>query len=239
MAPQSFSSGALLLFALPVGVIVIFRARWFSGGLKVLYGFTRMVLQLTLLGYVLVYLFSARHPYPVLAALGVMLSASAWIALHPLKKKGLYLFARALAAIFLGAGGTLALALFGVLSLSPWWNPRYLLPLAGMTFYGALNGLSLAAERFFSARSMGASPEEARNQAYRAALIPYLNSLFSAGLVSIPGMMTGQILAGVSPLVAVKYQILIMLMIFSSAGLSALFFLFFVVKGESRKEGKR
>ncbi len=238
MAPKAFSPWDLLLFALPLSFIIFFRERWFSGGRTVLYGFLRMSLQLTLLGYLLVYVFEAESPYPVAGALLVMLSASAWIALNPLKKRGLHLFGTALKSIFLGAGSSLSLAVFGVLSLSPWWYPRYLLPIAGMTFSAALNGVSLAAERFFAARSLGAALEEARNQAYQTALIPYLNSLFSAGLVSIPGMMTGQILAGVSPLLAVKYQILIMALIFSSAGLSSLFFLFFVVKEHSKKEGE-
>ncbi len=239
MAPKAFSPWDLLLFALPLSFIVFFRERWFGGGRTVLYAFLRMSLQLTLLGYLLVYVFEAESPYPVAGALFVMLSASAWIALSPLKKRGLPLFATALKSILLGAGSSLSLAVFGVLSLSPWWYPRYLLPLAGMTFSAALNGVSLSAERFFAARNLGAAPHEARNQAYRTALIPYLNNLFSAGLVSIPGMMTGQILAGVSPLLAVKYQILIMALIFSSAGLSALFFLLFVVKEHLKKEGER
>ncbi len=230
MAPKDFSPWALLIFALPIGVVIYFRQRWFSEGGKVLYAFSRMILQLTLLGYVLVAIFAARSPWPVLAALTVMLSASAWIALNPLKNRGKKLFGVALKSILLGGGGSLGLAIFGVLSLSPWWLPRYLLPIAGMTFSASLNGVSLAAERFFSARQMGLSAGEARAQAYRTALIPYINNLFSAGLVSIPGMMTGQILAGVSPLLAVKYQILIMSLILSSAGLSSLFFLSFIVK---------
>lgn len=219
-----------MLFGIPVGIVLFWSQKWFSGAGKILYGFFRMSLQLTLLGYVLVFLFRAQSPYPVIGALVVMLSAAAWIALHPLKERRLSLLLQAFKSILLGAGASLALAVYGVLSLSPWWCPRYLLPLAGMTFSAALNGVSLAAERFFAVLELGASPLEARHQAYRTALIPYLNSLFSAGLVSIPGMMTGQILAGVSPLLAVKYQILIMALIFSSAGLSSLFFLGFVIK---------
>ncbi|OAQ21220.1 ABC transporter permease [Thermosulfurimonas dismutans] len=238
MTPKIFSPWALLLFGIPIGLIVFFREKWFSGGKKVIYGFLRMTIQLTLLGYLLVFVFGIESPYPVLAAMIVMVSSSAWIALGPLKKRGLQLFWTALKSILLGAGSSLSLAVFGVLSLSPWWYPRYILPLAGMTFSAALNGVSLAAERFFAAQNLGANPQEARSQAYQAALIPYLNNLFSAGLVSIPGMMTGQILAGVSPLLAVKYQILIMALIFSSAGLSSLFFLFFVVK-EHRNTGGR
>ena len=219
-------------------MIIFFYEKWLSGGKRIVYGFVRMTLQLTLLGYVLIFLFGAEKPFLVLTALGIMLLSSAWVALGPLKKRDIRLWITALKSIFLGAGGSLLLAVFGVLSLSPWWHSRYLLPLAGMTFSAALNGVSLAAERFLAAQNLGLSPRKARSQAYQAALIPYLNTLFSAGLVSIPGMMTGQILAGVSPLLAVKYQILIMALIFSSAGLSSLFFLFFVVKEHRDQGGK-
>ena len=70
--------------------------------------------------------------------------------------------------------------------------------------------------------------EEARLTAYQAAMIPVINSLFAVGLVSLPGMMTGQILSGVSPLIASRYQIMVMCMIFSAAGISTAVFLAFV-----------
>ena len=81
--------------------------------------------------------------------------------------------------------------------------------------------MSLAAERFESETTRGIRYVEARNTAMDAALIPQINALLAVGLVSLPGMMTGQILSGVEPLVAVKYQIVVMCMIFSSAGLGA------------------
>ncbi|MHA2032017.1 MAG: ABC transporter permease, partial [Candidatus Kariarchaeaceae archaeon] len=67
--------------------------------------------------------------------------------------------------------------------------------------------------------------EEARNIALKASLIPITNSLFAVGLVSIPGMMTGQILSGVSPLIAARYQIMVMCMVFGAAGISSAIFL--------------
>ena len=67
---------------------------------------------------------------------------------------------------------------------------------------------------------------EARNRALNASLIPAINSLFAVGLVSFPGMMTGQILSGVEPLVAARYQIMVMCMIFGSAGIAAACYLF-------------
>ena len=84
-----------------------------------------------------------------------------------------------------------------------------------------MNSVSLAAERFETEMARGSSYIEARNTALKTALIPITNSLFAVGLVSLPGMMTGQILSGVPPLVAVRYQIMVMCMLFASAGLTA------------------
>ena len=84
-----------------------------------------------------------------------------------------------------------------------------------------MNAVSLAGERAQAEASRGVGFLETRRIALQAALIPITNSLFAVGLVALPGMMTGQILSGVSPLVAAKYQIVVMLMLFGVAGLSA------------------
>ena len=130
-------------------------------------------------------------------------------------------------ALLLGGGINLALITSGVLQLDPWYEPRYMIPLAGMTFANAMTSISLAAERAQSELNHGASWEEAKTTAFHAAMIPVINALLAVGLVSLPGMMTGQILSGVSPLVAARYQIMIMCLIFSSAGLATAIFLTF------------
>ena len=111
-----------------------------------------------------------------------------------------------------------------------------MIPLAGMVFANAMYSVSLAAERYYSERTEGFNAVTARNKAMQAALIPVINALFAVGLVSLPGMMTGQILSGVSPLIAVRYQIMVMLMIFSSAGISTALFLYWIsrVQADSR-----
>ena len=119
----------------------------------------------------------------------------------------------------------MALITQGVLRLEPWFEPRYLIPLGGMIFANAMNAVSIAAERFSAERAGGAEYLSARQAALRAALIPLINSLFAVGIVSLPGMMTGQILSGVDPLVAARYQIMVMGMVFGSGGLSAACFL--------------
>ena len=89
-----------------------------------------------------------------------------------------------------------------------------------------MNAVSLAAERFEAECDRAHTYIDARNTALQSSLIPVTNTLFAVGLVSLPGMMTGQILSGVSPLVAAKYQIVIMCMVFGASGISAALYLF-------------
>ena len=98
-----------------------------------------------------------------------------------------------------------------------------------------MNSISLAAERLDAEINRNESYQTARNIAFNASLIPIINSLFAVGLVSLPGMMTGQILSGVSPFIAARYQIMVMCMIFGSAGLSTACFLIFTKAFFSKK----
>jgi putative ABC transport system permease protein len=123
------------------------------------------------------------------------------------------------------------------ISPDPWYDPRYAIPILGMILGNTMNGVSVGLDRLVSgavvrraaieARLMlGATASEAMRgvsrEAMRAGLIPTVNGMAAAGLVSLPGMMTGQILAGVEPVEAVKYQILIMFLIAGGTGLGLL-----------------
>ena len=210
----------LALGFVPVLVVVWIMYRWSLNSGYALYALARMMLQLLGIGYVLTYIFAVNNPAIILSILTVMLTVASWIALGPVKDKRRYLYLRVLACISLGGVTTLAVVSIGVLRLDPWFAPQILIPLAGMIFANAMNVLSLAIERFESELEIGASYEEARQRAFRASLIPIINSLLAVGLVSLPGMMTGQIISGVSPLVAVRYQIVVMCMIFGASGIS-------------------
>ena len=120
--------------------------------------------------------------------------------------------------IALGGGIPLFIMTQAVIELQPWYEPRYMVALGGMVFANAMNNVSLAAERFGAELNREADYITARNTAFNASMIPVINSLFAVGLVSLPGMMTGQILSGISPFIAARYQIMVMCMIFSSAG---------------------
>ncbi len=190
-----------------------------------LYAMARMVLQLLLIGYFLIYIFKTETGAVVLLVLAVMLIAASWISLRTVAQQRKTLYIKALISITLGGGITLILVTQVVIGLDPWYQPSYMIPLAGMIFANAMTAISLASERLSSELTNDKNYRQASAQAYQAALIPVVNALFAVGLVSLPGMMTGQILSGVSPLIAARYQIMVMAMIFGASGLSVLFFL--------------
>ena len=210
----------LALIFVPALVVVWIMYRWSLNSGNALYALARMMLQLLAIGYVLTYIFAVNSAAIILIILTVMLMVASWIALGPVKHKRRYLYLRVLGSISLGGVTTLAIVAIGVLRLDPWFTPQVLIPLAGIIFANAMNVLSVAIERFESELLAGTPYEEARHKAFRASLIPIINSLLAVGLVSLPGMMTGQIISGVSPLLAVRYQIVVMCMIFGASGIS-------------------
>ena len=222
---SEISSQGLAVAFLPVAVVVGIMFRWSAGAQTALYATFRMLVQLLLIGYVLIYIFDSNQPVFIIAVLAIMLTVASWIAIRPLQEKHSTVYLNSLVAISVGGLLTLALVSQLVLHVDPWFSPRYLVPLAGMIFAGAMNAVSLAAERLYSEHERGTSQVEARRIAFQAALIPITNSLFAVGLVALPGMMTGQILSGVSPMVAVKYQIVVMTMLFGVSGISAALYL--------------
>ena len=215
----------LILAMVPTAIVVAIMVRWSAGAKTALYATFRMLLQLLLIGYVLVYIFEADHPAIIVGVLMVMLAAASWISIRPVRNKQPHVFADALLSITVGGVLTLALISQVVIGVEPWFSPRYVVPLAGMIFAGAMNSVSLAAERLQAETERGTPRPEARRIALQASLIPIINSLFAVGLVALPGMMTGQILSGVSPLIAAKYQIVVMSMLFGVSGISAALYL--------------
>ena len=109
--------------------------------------------------------------------------------------------------------------------MQTWFEPSLVIPIAGMIFANSMNTVSLAAERFESEFKQEKDYIKARRIALDASLIPQINSLFAVGLVALPGMMTGQILSGVDPIIAVRYQIMVMWMTFESGGLASVLYL--------------
>lgn len=224
-ALNAISTQGLILAFLPALVVIGIMFLWSAGAKTAIYATLRMLIQLLLIGYVLVYIFSADEPGIIVAVLAVMLLAASWIAIRPVQHRQPHVYLNALVAISIGGLLTLVLVSQFVISVNPWFSPRYVVPLAGMIFAGAMNTVSLAAERMQAEIDRQISYPEARRIALQASLIPMINSLFAVGLVSLPGMMTGQILSGVSPMVAAKYQIVVMSMLFGVSGISSALYL--------------
>ncbi len=215
----------LALAFIPVFAVVAVMHRWRVGAGKGVYANARMLVQLVVIGYVLTYIFEADSPWVIVAVLAVMTLASAWIAMRPLRASSVRLY-----AVFLAALGSTGFAVFWlvtqlVLDVERWFEPSLVVPIAGMIFANAMNTVSLTAERYEAELGHGADHSEARRTAFDAGLIPQINSLLAVGLVALPGMMTGQILAGVDPLVATRYQIVVMCMVFGAGGLGAAVYL--------------
>ena len=215
----------LALSFIPILASVFIFYWWSIETRTTFYALSRMLFQLILVGYLLNYLFAAEHDIILIAVLCVMILVSAWIALRPLAQKNFQLYLKSLLAIAFSGTLILFFTLEFVLELDRWLTPQYLIPLAGMIYSNAMNSVSLAAERFDTEIKNDVDYVNARKTALQTSLIPLLNMFFAVGLVSLPGMMTGQILAGVSPLVAVRYQIVIMSIIFAASAVSVFFYL--------------
>ena len=213
--------GRLALSFFPVLLVLGILYWWSVGGGSGLYAVIRMVGQLFLVGYVLTFIFESNRVLVVVGTLSIMLLVASWIALRPIQKKRATTYFEVLFSVMVGGLLTLVIVTQGVLDLNGWRDARVVIPLAGMIFSTSMNTISLAAERYESEIAQITPYFEARKIALRAGLIPLINTLFAVGLVSFPGMMTGQILSGVEPLVAVRYQVMVMSMLFGSAGLCA------------------
>jgi len=217
----------LLLGFLPVILLITVMKFWGLNALQSVYANFRMLIQLLLIGYVLTYIFETDQPIIVLFVVLFMILMSSWIALRPLQERGLKAFM--IVVVSLGLSGLAVLLLISqlIVELPRWYEPSFIVPIAGMIFANSMNTVSLAGERFSIERQRDKNYHEARKIALETAMIPQINALLAVGLVSLPGMMTGQILSGIEPLTAARYQIMVMCMIFSTAGLSAVTYMSF------------
>jgi putative ABC transport system permease protein len=199
----------------------------------------RTAIQLTLIGLVLKTLFANVHlVWVTLMALFMLLVAGREVMARQKRRfRGWWGYALGTVSMFLSSFTVAVFALVVILGDTPWYTPQYAIPLLGMLLGNTMNGISIAMDRLtttaweqreiIEARLMlGQSWDEAisaiRQQAIRSGLIPIINAMAAAGVVSLPGMMTGQILAGAPPVEAVKYQILIMFLITVGTGLGTL-----------------
>jgi putative ABC transport system permease protein len=210
---------------IPALAVLFIMWRWQAGTGTAVYAMLRMLVQLLVIGYVLIYIFESDDYWIIAGVLTVMIAVASWIAVRPLGASRRQTWPNSLVAIGITSIVILALVTQVVIGVEPWFSPRYVVPLGGMVVTGAMNAVSLAAERFQSETARDEPLLDARRSAFKTALIPITNMLFAVGVVSLPGMMTGQILSGVSPLIAAKYQIIVMAMFFGTGGIAAALYL--------------
>ncbi len=235
MGPQEISSlglfAAALLLLLNAGLSVGLSL---GLGRRILVAALRAAVQLTLLGYLLGPLFRAQSLALTLAFVGAMVVLSAIEGSRRVSVSYRGMKRDALFSLLFAASVTSYVGTNFAVQVSPWWEPRYLIPFVGMILGNSLTGVSLGLDRFLSSLreqssqvelflAWGAYPSEAVRpqvtEAVRSGMIPILNTLSVVGLVTIPGMMTGQLLGGTPPMLAARYQLVILFLV---AGATAL-----------------
>ena len=138
----------LALALIPVLVVILVQQRWALPVRPTIYGAARMLAQLLLVGYVLVFLFDTDSSLVVFGVLAMMIMVASWIALRPVGHDRPRLYWAALGAIIVGGVPTLVLTTQLIIDVTPWYDPRYLIPLAGMIFSNSMNSVSIAVDRF-------------------------------------------------------------------------------------------
>ncbi len=204
---------------------------------SLIWGTIRTFAQLTLVGYALTYIFNINNIWLIISIITAMCFVASQTAVK--RNPGTAGRHHLPAFISLSASTFIVGSIVTVLIISPdpWYSARIAIPVFGMILGNSMNGIALSLERLFSeARSraaeietmltFGATPWEAVRpivrDAVRAGMTPTVNSLLVVGLVSLPGMMTGQILGGADPREAVRYQIVVMLMIAAAVAIGCL-----------------
>ena len=207
----------------------------------------RTTIQLSLIGLVLKALFESTSILFVLLISTVMISVAGWEILSRQKRKlkGWWGFGISTGSLFVSSFLITLVCLIVVIQADPWYHPQYAVPLLGMLLGNTMTGIALGMDRLTQTAwqqrpvieqrlMLGETADKAisdiRSEAMRAGMIPIINSMAAAGLVSLPGMMTGQILAGAAPIEAVKYQILIMFMISAGTGFGVISVLWLISK---------
>lgn len=197
----------------------------------------RMTVQLLLIGLVLEWIFQSEEPVIIVLMAVIMAALAGIAAVQRTKRRFPGIFWNSLVVISASAFLVTGASIAGILQVKPWYNPQYLIPLLGMVLGNALTGISLGLDHMMEGcirnrnwietmLSHGATRWEAAHeeirQAMRTGMIPTINAMMIMGIVSLPGMMTGQILAGASPMDAVGYQMVIMFMVASCTALATL-----------------
>jgi putative ABC transport system permease protein len=219
--------------------IAIALSLWQKLGLEkqLAYSSVRSLMQLIAIGYILDLVFAIDNGLVVLGILGIMIAIAAIVTRNRIDQKLKGLLPTVVLSLLASSAFTLGYVILLIVQPEKWYEPQYVIPLAGMLFGNAMNGASLAGDRLLHTINqnrleiethlcLGATPKQAittyQREAIRTGLIPTLNNMVVMGLVSLPGMFTGQVLGGSDPLDAASYQILIVFAIVLTNVISAI-----------------
>ncbi|BAY91608.1 MULTISPECIES: ABC transporter permease [unclassified Tolypothrix] len=219
-----------LAIAIGLMAIAVGLSAWEKLGLELSLVFAtgRTILQLLVLGYVLDFIFAVNNVWGVLAILVIMLTITAIVARNRISQKLPLVLPWVWGSIFVSTALTVLYSIFLIIQPERWYEPRYIIPLAGVVLGNAMNAAAIAGERLVNTinsshleiethLSLGATPQQAitqyRKEAIRAGLMPTLNQMMLIGMVALPGITTGQLLGGVQPPDAVSYEILLLFMV--------------------------
>ncbi len=222
-------------------LLLIVRIRGIDREKEIILSSFRMSIQLVLVGYLLVYVFDYPNVW-ITAGIWAVMLAFAIFNIYQRVKLPMSVRLKQVVAISMVVGTVTSLVYFVVvvIGLFPWYDPRYFIPIAGMLIGNSMTGISLGIKSLVEAMDkqraqvegalmLGACPAAAvksiANSAFDSAILPTINSMMGMGIVFLPGMMTGQILSGESPVTAIQYQIAIMLGIVGAVSLTVIVFL--------------
>ncbi len=231
----------LLGYLFIVIILIIIRLRGLNKEKVLIIASIRMTVQLVLVGFILTAIFEEPHPLISLSAVLLMIVFAIFTVFN--KFKGLLSRPiKKVIIISLPVGGLVALSyfLYMVIRIEPYYNPQYIIPITGMVIGNSMTGITLGInsmirrfkdqkETIEQALILGANEKQAShdiiNESFDTAIMPTLNNMLGMGIVFLPGMMTGQILAGIAPNIAIMYQIGVMLAILGGVALSTYLFL--------------
>lgn len=232
--------GLILAYVFALLLLVIVRSRGIKKEKEIIVSTLRMTVQLVAVGYLLILVFEKPDPFITLLILVVMLTFASIIVIT--RSGSMANSLKWVVALAIGTGSILTLLYFTalIIRIDPWYDPRYFIPVAGMIVGNVMNASALGLktlqngfrDRFSEVENslmLGASPSIAMkpivNRAFDSSITPTITSMLGMGIVSLPGMMTGQILSGTLPVTAIKYQIGIMLAIMGSVSLASIILL--------------
>lgn len=233
-----------IIYLLLLIVLAIYKKCKINQTKLLLIGSFRMTVQLVLAGFVLTYIFKNPKPLFIIAYLSFMIAMAIYTALS--RNKGINAKFKIIVSFCLALTGIFIILFFILVVIrTSFWNPQYTIPISGMIMGNAMTGVSLGVKTFnenvktqkqkiTTLINIGATPKSILipfvNKAVETALLPTINSMMGMGIISLPGMMTGQILSGTLPTVAILYQIAIMIAITTVVCLAVFTSLYFGYK---------